>query len=96
MIWCIIITIILIINVVVNLVKYTHEYNCPIDDLIGNMLFSIIIGAFLLGITLSGVTISMGNEPRAIDVYRGKTELEIHSINNIPQDTVVVWKGGKQ
>lgn len=30
--------------------------------------------------------------PTAIDVYRGKTEIEIHSINNIPQDTVVVWK----
>lgn len=91
MIWCIIITIILLIVVVVNLVIYTHEYNCPIDDLIGNMILSIIIGALLLGIT-----ISMGNEPRAIDVYRGNTELEIHSINNIPQDTVVVWKGGEQ
>ena len=31
-------------------------------------------------------------KPSAIDVYRGKTELEIHSINNIPQDTIVVWK----
>lgn len=91
MIWCIIITIILLIVVVVNLVNYTHKYNCPIDDLIGNMILSIIIGALLLGIT-----ISMGNEPRAIDVYRGNTELEIHFINNIPQDTVVVWKGGEQ
>ena len=89
MIWCIIITIILIIIVVVSLVIYTNKYNCPIDDLIVNMMFSIIIGTLLLGIT-----ISMGNEPQAIDVYRGNTELEIHSINNIPQDTVVVWKGG--
>lgn len=31
-------------------------------------------------------------QPHAIDVYRGNTELQIHSINNIPQDTVVVWK----
>ena len=29
-------------------------------------------------------------------IYRGNTDLEIHSINNIPQDTVDVWKGGKQ
>jgi hypothetical protein len=35
-------------------------------------------------------------KPKAIDVYRGNTELQIHSINNIPQDTVVVWKGNKQ
>ena len=32
--------------------------------------------------------------PKPIDVYREKTELEIHSINGVPQDTVVVWKGG--
>lgn len=91
MIWCIIITFILIIIVVVSLVIYTNKYNCPIDDLIGNMMFSIIIGALLLGIT-----ISTGKEPRAIDVYRGKTELKITYIDTIPQDTVVVWKGGKQ
>jgi hypothetical protein len=33
-------------------------------------------------------------QPRAIDVYRNKTELEITSVNGIPRDTVVVWKGG--
>ena len=87
MIWCIIITFILIIIVVVSLVIYTNKYNCPIDDLIGNMMFSIIIGALLWGIT-----ISMGNEPRAIDVYRNKTKLEITSVNGVPRDTVVVWK----
>lgn len=91
MIWCIIITIILLIVVAVNLVNHTHEYNCPIDDLIGNMMLSIIIGALLLGIT-----ISMGNEPCAIDVYRGNTELKITYIDTVPQDTVVVWKGGEQ
>ena len=54
----------------------------------------------LLGISISFIvfliTLKMYNEPSALDVYRGKTELEIHYINNIPQDTVVVWKGGKQ
>lgn len=30
--------------------------------------------------------------PSAIDVYRGLTELEIHSINDIPQDTIVIFK----
>jgi hypothetical protein len=35
-------------------------------------------------------------KPKAIDVYRGNTELQIHSINNIPQDTVVIWKINKQ
>ena len=36
------------------------------------------------------------NEPCVLVVYRVKTELEINSTNCIQQDTVVVWKGGKQ
>lgn len=35
---------------------------------------------------------SFGDEPTALDVYRGKTELEITSVNGIPTDTVVVYK----
>lgn len=36
--------------------------------------------------------ITAHNSPQAIDVYRGKTSLEITSVNNIPTDTTVVWK----
>lgn len=32
-------------------------------------------------------------KPKAIDVYRDKTTLEITYKNNVPIDTVVVWKG---
>lgn len=35
-------------------------------------------------------------KPKAIDVYRNKTELDITSVNGVPRDTVVVWKGNKQ
>lgn len=31
-------------------------------------------------------------KPSALDVYRGKTELEITSVNGVPTDTVVVFK----
>ena len=31
-------------------------------------------------------------KPSALDVYRGKTELEITSVNGTPIDTVVVFK----
>jgi hypothetical protein len=34
----------------------------------------------------------ISSEPTAIDVYRGLTELEITSVNGVPQDTVVVFK----
>jgi RsiW-degrading membrane proteinase PrsW (M82 family) len=49
---------------------------------------------FALLLTSIAFTYSIQSIPQAIDVYRGNTELEIHYINNIPQDTVVVWKGG--
>lgn len=32
-------------------------------------------------------------EPTAIDVYKGKTTLEITYKDNIPIDSTVVWKG---
>ena len=32
-------------------------------------------------------------KPKAIDVYRDKTTLEITYKNNVPIDTVVIWKG---
>ena len=32
-------------------------------------------------------------KPKAIDVYRDKTTLEITYKNSVPTDTVVVWKG---
>ena len=55
---------------------------------------ALFLSAFLIG---AFVVIMLANDilkdiPKPIDVYRGKTELEIHSINGIPQDTLVVWK----
>lgn len=32
------------------------------------------------------------NEPKAIDVYKGKTKLEIIYKNNVPIDSIVVFK----
>lgn len=32
------------------------------------------------------------NKPRAIDVYKGKTTLEITYKNKVPIDSTVVWK----
>lgn len=59
-----------------------------------------VMGVFMLAV-ISGFIIIEYNilkepKPHAIDVYRNKTELEITSVNGVPTDTVVVWKGGKQ
>ena len=53
--------------------------------------FSVILHGVLFIMSLTTAIVSI-NTPKAIDVYRGKTSLEITSINNIPTDTIVVWK----
>ena len=54
------------------------------------------IGMFMVILTVAEIimiyNISKEPEPKAIDVYRNKTELEITSVNGVPQDTIVVWK----
>lgn len=62
------------------------------DGFVCGMFVIILLIAEILMIC----DISNEAKPKAIDVYRNKTELEIHSINNVPQDTVVVWKENKQ
>jgi amino acid transporter len=52
---------------------------------------SIIFYGILFVVTLY-TAITTHKSPQAIDVYRGKTSLEITSVNNIPTDTTVVWK----
>ena len=58
----------------------------------------VLIGMFIIIFAVAEIIMifCISNEPRpmAIDVYRNKTELEITSVNGVPRDTVVVWKGG--
>ena len=57
----------------------------------GNGWISIIFYGILFLVTLYMAVTSL-KVPQAIDVYRGKTSLEITSVNNIPTDSTVVWK----
>lgn len=80
-----------IFNIGYNL-YLNNKYNAN-----GELVMLWLCGSiFALLLTSIAFTYSIQSIPQAIDVYRNKTELEIHSINNIPIDTVVVWKGGKQ
>lgn len=91
MIWVIIIIVLIFIVVIFNNFRIAKVNEMFIDDLFGNTMLSILLGALL------SVVIQVELEsPKAIDVYRGNTELKITYIDTIPQDTVVVWKGGKQ
>ena len=50
-------------------------------------ILQLILGASLMVLLLIHL-----NEPRAIDVYKGKTTLEITYRGDTPMDSVVVWK----
>lgn len=60
----------------------------------------VICGVFVILLAIAEILtifeISEEPKPKAIDVYRNKTELEITSVNGVPRDTVVVWKGGME
>ena len=50
-------------------------------------IFSVVIAAILVVLA-----VNLANMPRAIDVYRDKTRLQITSVDGVPTDTIVVWK----
>ena len=69
------------------------EFISSLANLYGDRfnVFNTIFYGVLFIISLTTAIVGI-NTPKAIDVYRGKTSLEITSINNIPTDTIVVWK----
>lgn len=54
--------------------------------------FVIGLVTFLSTIIILILAISLNRKPKAIDVYRGKTTLEITYKDEVPIDSVVVWK----
>ena len=53
---------------------------------------SIRLISTILAFIIFVLTALYMNEPRAIDVYKGNTTLEITYKNGIPIDSTVVWK----
>lgn len=56
------------------------------------LLTLLYIFAIVASMMLCYAIYSNPTTPQAIDVYRGHTELQITSVNDMPQDTIVVWK----
>lgn len=52
----------------------------------------LIVGGILECIGIWGVSINSGKEPTALDVYRGKTALEINYRDSVAIDSTVVYK----
>ena len=70
---------------------------CVIDIVKGNgfdtnfFIYTLFVYSFLVFI----LSLSCVCKPSAIDVYRGKTTLEITYKDKVPVDSTVVWKNNK-
>ena len=70
---------------------------CIIDMIKGNgfetnfFIYTLFVYSFLVFI----LSLSCVYKPSAIDVYRGKTTLEITYKDKVPVDSTVVWKNNK-
>ena len=83
----------------IDLLMVIILFVCSLVTLIENEIFEdknftrimldVIIAYSMIAMLLMIVYIS---KPKAIDVYRDKTTLEITYKNSVPTDTVVVWK----
>lgn len=87
-------------EIIIVLVFIIILFVCSIVTLIKNEILEdtyftrTILGIFTgCSVIAMFLMIAYLYKPKAIDVYRDKTTLEITYKNNAPIDTVVVWKG---
>ena len=87
-------------EIIIALVMIIILFVCSIVTLIENEILEdtdftrTILGIFT-GCSMIAMFLIIAYlcRPKAIDVYRDKTTLEITYKNSVPIDTVVVWKG---
>ena len=87
-------------EIIISLVFIIILFVCSIVTLIENEIledtdFTRTILCIFTGCSMIAMFLIIAYlyKPKAIDVYRDKTTLEITYKNNVPIDTVVVWKG---
>lgn len=78
-------TTIFLLAIVITSIYYSIEYN---DSSINVINFLLCIFTLIILIA----TLSLTEKPKAIDVYRGKTTLEIIYKDGIAVDSTVVFK----
>ena len=81
----ILITTIFLLVMLITSIYYLIEYN---DSYISSFVF--VSAIFVLIILIA--TLSLKEKPKAIDVYRGKTTLEIIYKDGVAVDSTVVFK----
>lgn len=84
-------TIIIILSVIGSLILFISAVVGVANDDVG-LLGSSCIGGCLLLIIILFIAVGIDSKPTALDVYQGKTTLEITYKDSIPIDSVVVFK----
>lgn len=82
---------ILIVIILFGIAGVAMTINIESEDKNTFIRFITICVIWGLGLIL-GCVIMTNKTPSALDVYRGKTELRITSVNGVPTDTIVVYK----
>ena len=71
---------------------------CFYDEFFENFtitVFGMLTVISIIIISICGI-VFYTSKPTAMDVYQGKTTLEITYKEGVPVDSVVVWKGGEK
>lgn len=84
----ILIILITLVLLLVTLIMGVESLSRANYDFVGFALIASIVLAFIVLVA----TLCLKDNPKAIDVYRGATTLEITYRNGIPIDSTVVWK----
>ena len=86
----ILIILVTLVLLLVTLIMGVESLSRANYDFVGFALIASIALAFIVLVA----TLYLKDNPKAIDVYRGSTTLEITYRNGIPIDSTVVWKRG--
>ena len=86
----ILVILVTLVFLLVTLIMGVESLSRDNYDFVGFTLIASIVLAFIILVA----TLCLKDNPKAIDVYRGSTTLEITYRNGMPIDSTVVWKRG--
>ena len=88
----IVMSVFLLIVLMAGLVLLMADVDIFTSDDLPSLKFEVGLVAFLSTIVILTLAIALKRQPKAIDVYKGKTTLVISYKDEVPIDSVVVWK----
>ena len=88
----IVMSIFLLIVLMTGIVLLMADVDIFTSDGFLSFKFEIGLVAFLSTIVILTLAIALKRQPKAIDVYKGKTTLVISYKDEVPIDSIVVWK----